>query len=262
MEKYFFEAVRIYDSVNIPKVGSFSWDNGTLKFNPFSSYHDGKFLKYLKEELKWENEKATSKSSSWFSSIRNELNSNKSYVLKGYGILLYQNDKIVFNKLKKYRKNKILLFGLLSVLFASLSVLIFLMTSTKEIFYKNITVSFEESIETKIDTVGSYDFIEFDTAFIEITDSISTSIAPINPLPLIELQSQYEDQFIIIAGTFSKKSNAIGLYESLVQNKLYSCKIIFNFSSLYWVSVYMTNDKVTAESFLKSNKINGWIKKI
>lgn len=262
MEKYFFDAVKSYDSVNIPKVGSFSWNKGTLQFNPLSTYHDGKFLKYLKEELKWENEKATSKSSSWFNSITKELSSNKSYVLKGYGALLYQNDKIVFNKQKKYRKNKILLFGLLSVLFASLSVVIFLLTSTKETLDKNITVYLEESKKTKIDTVSSFDLIEKDTASIEITDSISTSIAPINPLPLIELQSQYEDQFIIIAGTFSKKSNAIGLYESLVQNKLYSCKIIFNFSSLYWVSVYMTNDKVTAESFLKSNKINGWIKKI
>ena len=262
MEKYFFEAVKSYDSVNIPKVGSFSWNKGTLEFNPLSTYHDGKFLKYLKEELKWENEKATSKSSSWFNSITKELSSNKSYVLKGYGALLYQNDKIVFNKQKKYRKNKILLFGLLSVLFASLSVVIFLLTSTKETLDKNITVYFEESKKTKIDTVSSFDLIEKDTASIEISDTKIAISASTNPLPLIELQTDYKDQYIIIAGTFSKKSNAIGLYESLVQNELYSCKIIYSGSSLYWVSVYMNQDKVTAKAFLKTHKINGWIKKL
>ena len=106
MEKYFFEAVKSYGRVNIPKVGSFSWNKGNLEFNPFSTYHDGKFLKYLKEELKWENEKATSKSSSWFSSVSEELNAKRSFMLKGYGTLLYQNDKIIFNKQKKYRKIK------------------------------------------------------------------------------------------------------------------------------------------------------------
>ena len=109
MEKYFFEAVKNYDRVNIPKVGSFSWNKGNLEFNPFSTYHDGKFLKYLKEELKWDNEKATSISSTWFTSVSEELNAKKSFMLKGYGTLLYQNDKIIFNKQKKYRKNKIVL---------------------------------------------------------------------------------------------------------------------------------------------------------
>ena len=115
MEKYFFEAVKSYGRVNIPKVGSFSWDKGNIEFNSFSTYHDGKFLKYLKEELKWDNEKATSLSSTWFSSIGEKLNETKSYMIKGYGTLMYQNDKIVFNKQKKYRKNKILLLSLIHI---------------------------------------------------------------------------------------------------------------------------------------------------
>jgi len=262
MEKYFFEAVKSYGRVNIPKVGSFSWNKGNLEFNLFSTYHDGKFLKYLKEELKWDNEKATSLSSTWFSSISDKLNEKKSYMLKGYGTLLYQNDKIVFNKQIKYRKNKILLFGLLSVLFASASVVIFLLTSSNETKDEDITVSFVESKETNVDNVEASNLTLIDTDSIEIIDSIITPSILKNPLPVIELQNKYEDQYIIIAGTFSKKSNAIGLYESLLQNELFSCKVIYNGSSLYWVSVYMTSDKLKAKSFLRSHKINGWIKKI
>tara|TARA_Y100000589_G_scaffold236144_1_gene223568 strand:- start:90 stop:878 length:789 start_codon:yes stop_codon:yes gene_type:complete len=262
MEKYFFEAVKSYGRVNIPKVGSFSWNKGNLEFNLFSTYHDGKFLKYLKEELKWDNEKATSLSSTWFSSISDKLNEKKSYMLKGYGTLLYQNDKIVFNKQIKYRKNKILLFGLLSVLFASASVVIFLLTSSNETKDEDITVSFVESKETNVDNVEASNLTLIDTDSIEIIDSIITPSILKNPLPVIELQNKYEDQYIIIAGTFSKKSNAIGLYESLIQNELFSCKVIYNGSSLYWVSVYMTSDKLKAKSFLRSHKINGWIKKI
>ena len=262
MEKYFFEAVKSYGRVNIPKVGSFSWNKGNLEFNLFSTYHDGKFLKYLKEELKWDNEKATSLSSTWFSSISEKLNEKKSYMLKGYGTLLYQNDKIVFNKQIKYRKNKILLFGLLSVLFASASVVIFLLTSSNETKDEDITVSFVESKETNVDNVEASNLTLIDTDSIEIIDSIITPSILKNPLPVIELQNKYEDQYIIIAGTFSKKSNAIGLYESLLQNELFSCKVIYNGSSLYWVSVYMTSDKLKAKSFLRSHKINGWIKKI
>ena len=262
MEKYFFEAVKSYGRVNIPKVGSFSWNKGNLEFNLFSTYHDGKFLKYLKEELKWDNEKATSLSSTWFSSISEKLNEKKSYMLKGYGTLLYQNDKIVFNKQIKYRKNKILLFGLLSVLFASASVMIFLLTSSNETKDEDITVSFVESKETNVDNVEASNLTLIDTDSIEIIDSIITPSILKNPLPVIELQNKYEDQYIIIAGTFSKKSNAIGLYESLIQNELFSCKVIYNGSSLYWVSVYMTSDKLKAKSFLRSHKINGWIKKI
>ena len=262
MEKYFFEAVKSHDRVNIPKVGSFSWNKGNLDFNPLSTYHDGKFLKYLKEELKWDNEKATSLSSTWFSTINEKLNETKSYMLKGYGTLSYQNDKIVFNRQKKYRKNKILLFGILSVLFASASVVIFLLTSTNETIDENITISFVESKETKIDNVESSTPTEIDTSSNEITDSIIPPPMPKKSFPVIELQNKYEDQYIIIAGTFSKKSNAIGLYESLVQNELFSCKVIYNGSSLYWVSVYMTSEKLKAKSFLKSHKINGWIKKI
>jgi len=261
MEKYFFEAVKSYGRVNIPKVGSFSWNKGNLEFNLFSTYHDGKFLKYLKEELKWDNEKATSLSSTWFSSISDKLNEKKSYMLKGYGTLLYQNDKIVFNKQIKYRKNKILLFGLLSVLFASASVMIFLLTSSNELRDEDITVSFVESKETKVDNVEPSNLIEIDNDSIEIIDSIITP-STLKTFPVIELQNKYEDQYIIIAGTFSKKSNAIGLYESLIQNELFSCKVIYNGSSLYWVSVYMTSDKLKAKSFLRSHKINGWIKKI
>ena len=261
MEKYFFEAVKSYGRVNIPKVGSFSWNKGNLEFNLFSTYHDGKFLKYLKEELKWDNEKATSLSSTWFSSISEKLNEKKSYMLKGYGTLLYQNDKIVFNKQIKYRKNKILLFGLLSVLFASASVMIFLLTSSNELRDEDITVSFVESKETKVDNVEPSNLIEIDNDSIEIIDSIITP-STLKTFPVIELQNKYEDQYIIIAGTFSKKSNAIGLYESLIQNELFSCKVIYNGSSLYWVSVYMTSDKLKAKSFLRSHKINGWIKKI
>ena len=262
MEKYFFEAVKSYGRVNIPKVGSFSWNKGNLEFNLFSTYHDGKFLKYLKEELKWDNEKATSLSSTWFSSISDKLNEKKSYMLKGYGTLLYQNDKIVFNKQIKYRKNKILLFGLLSVLFASASVVIFILTSSNETKDEDITVSFVESKETNVDNVEASNLTLIDTDSIEIIDSIITPSILKNPLPVIELQNKYEDQYIIIAGTFSKKSNAIGLYESLIQNELFSCKVIYNGSSLYWVSVYMTSDKLKAKSFLRSHKINGWIKKI
>ena len=262
MEKYFFEAVKSYGRVNIPKVGSFSWNKGNLEFNLFSTYHDGKFLKYLKEELKWDNEKATSLSSTWFSSISEKLNEKKSYMLKGYGTLLYQNDKIVFNKQKKYRKNKILLFGLLSALFASASVVIFLLTSANETKDEDITVSFVESKEIKVDNMEASNLTLIDTDSIEIIDSIITPSILKNPLPVIELQNKYEDQYIIIAGTFSKKSNAIGLYESLLQNELFSCKVIYNGSSLYWVSVYMTSDKLKAKSFLRSHKINGWIKKI
>ena len=180
MEKYFFEAVKNYDRVNIPKVGSFSWNKGNLEFNPFSTYHDGKFLKYLKEELKWDNEKATSLSSTWFSTINEELNETKSYMLKGYGTLLYQNDKIVFNRQKKYRKNKILLFGILSVLFASASVVIFLLTSTNETIDENITISFVESKETKIDNVESSTPTEIDTSSNEITDPIIPPPMPKN----------------------------------------------------------------------------------
>ena len=262
MEKYFFEAVKSYDQVNIPKVGSFSWNKENLEFNPFSTYHDGKFLKYLKEELKWDNEKATSISSTWFTSVSEELNAKKSFMLKGYGTLLYQKDKIIFNKQKKYRKNKILLFGLLSVLFASTSVVVFLLTSTDETINENITVSFVEPKEIKKDIVVSSIPTEIDSASVKITDSISPTLTPKKTKPLIELQNKYEDKYIIIAGTFSKKSNAIGLYESLVQNELFSCKVIYNGSSLYWVSVFMTSNKLNAKSFLKSHKINGWIKKI
>ena len=262
MEKYFFEAVKSYGRVNIPKVGSFSLDKGNIEFSPFSTYHDGKFLKYLKEELKWDNEKATSLSSTWFSSIGEKLNETKSYMLKGYGTLMYQNDKIVFNEQKKYRKNKILLFGLLSVLFASASVVIFLLTSTNETRDEDITVSFVESKETKVDNVESSNLTVIDSNSIEITDSIITPSTLKNSPPVIELQNKYEDQYIIVAGTFSKKSDAVGLYESLIQNDLFSCKVIYNGSSLYWVSVYMTSNKLKAKSFLRSHKINGWIKKI
>ena len=94
-------------------------------------------------------------------------------MLKGYGTLLYQNDKIIFNKQKKYRKNKILLFGILSVLFASASVVIFLLTSTDETIDENITISFVEPKETKIDNVESSIPTEIDTSSVEITDSIS-----------------------------------------------------------------------------------------
>ena len=113
-----------------------------------------------------------------------------------------------------------------------------------------------------MDNVEASNLTLIDTDSIEIIDSIITPSILKNPHPVIELQNKYEDQYIIIAGTFSKKSNAIGLYESLIQNELFSCKVIYNGSSLYWVSVYMTSDKLKAKSFLRSHKINGWIKKI
>ena len=113
-----------------------------------------------------------------------------------------------------------------------------------------------------MDNVESSNLTVIDSDSIEVIDSIITPSTLKNSLPVIELQNKYEDQYIIVAGTFSKKSNAVGLYESLIQNELFSCKVIYNGSSLYWVSVYMTSDKLKAKSFLRSHKINGWIKKI
>ncbi len=262
MEKFFFEAVKSYDQINIPNVGSFSWNNGNPKFDSFSTYHDGKFLKFLKEELKWENEKATSLSSKWFNFINDELRDKKSFMFKGYGTLMIQDDKLVFNNQIKYKKSKILLFGLLSILFASLSIVLYLMTVQKEIVDEDITVSFVKSTEITAQNQDTSILSELDTDSIEILNTIIPNPELTKSGPLIELQNKYEDQYIIIAGTFSQKSNAIGLYETLIQNERFQCKIIYNGHSLYWVSVYISSEKSAAKSFLESNKINGWIKKI
>ena len=152
---------------------------------------------------------------------------------------------------KNTGKIKSLLFGILSVLFASASVVL-LLTTTDKTIDENITVSFVEPTESKKDIVESSIPTEIDTASVKMTDSISPPSISKKTKPLIELQNKYEDQYIIIAGTFSK-SNAIGLASHLCKMNCFSCKIIYNGYSLYWVSVFMTSDKLKAKSFLKTH---------
>ena len=162
----------------------------------------------------------------------------------------------------KSKKIRILILSILTSTFAILAVFSFMYTNLEDVPIEDVEISF---IEDKNESTEN----TFKKAVLKqkkdslITDKISEAYnEEISQKNKIELQSKFKNQFIIVVGTFGEKINAIRLFDEIIEEGKYNCKIIHNGYSLYWVSVFLAKDHSEAKLFMSNNKINGWIKRL
>ena len=172
-------------------------------------------------------------------------------------------DKIKKDKQEfKSKKVRILILSILTFTFAILAVFSFLYTYSEDVTMENIEISFIDEQNKNVDnTFKKEELKQTKDSLItnEFTEANNEEISQKNK---IELQSKFKNQFIIVVGTFGEKRNAIGLFGEIIEEGKYDCKIIHNGYSLYWVSVFLTEDHSEAKLFMRNNKINGWIKRL
>ena len=164
----------------------------------------------------------------------------------------------------KSKKIRILILSILTFTFAILAVFSFIYFEDEEIPKESVEISFIEDQKDIIETsLIKTEFKQQKDNFIDT--AIKTNevyLEEIDSQTKIEFQSDFKNHFIIVVGTFGEKSNAIGLFNELIEAGKYDCKIIHNGYSLYWVSVFLTEDHSEAKLFMRNNKINGWIKRL
>tara|TARA_B100001057_G_C22145470_1_gene679868 strand:- start:13 stop:504 length:492 start_codon:yes stop_codon:yes gene_type:complete len=69
-------------------------------------------------------------------------------------------------------------------------------------------------------------------------------------------------KYLIVIGAFREKNNAIGLCQQMLKNGYKDCHVIYNGTSLYWVTYNSYKSKKSALDEFNNLKIDGWIKKV
>lgn len=161
----------------------------------------------------------------------------------------------------KFRSKKVIIFSSLSLFFGSLSLISY---NWKE----NIDITHQEPAlvlidQNPIDKIEVIDKTNVLSASSEITpnkkgDQKSNKIKEKNILLLGNLKSNY----IIVIGTFSERNNAINFYNSSINKGYKNCKIIYNGTSLYWVSFNFYDLVKDAKKDIANYNLDGWIKKL
>lgn len=161
------------------------------------------------------------------------------------------------DKEKKLNTKKVVIYSCLSLTFGLLSFYSYNTTKKEdpkaaaEIIFKVGKTNKKKEIEVK-----SNIYVEKSTTASSIVDApikIITTITPIN-----EISGKY----ITVIGTFRQKNNAISLCKSMLLKGYVDCKIIYNGTSLYWVSFNNYNSLSAAKKDIINYNLDGWIKKI
>ena len=96
----------------------------------------------------------------------------------------------------------------------------------------------------------------------EETDSLvkkSQNISlKVDVLSLENLNAKY----LIVIGAFKEKNNAISLCLQMLENGYKDCHVIYNGTSLYWVTYNSYHSKKSALNDFNDLKLDGWIKRI
>ena len=172
-------------------------------------------------------------------------------------------DKIKKDKqAPKSKKIRILILSILTITFAILAVFSFMFTHSEDVPMENVEILFIEEQNKNVDNTFKKAALKQTKDSLITNDFTESNNEEISQKNKIELQSKFKNQFIIVVGTFGQKSNAIGLFDEIIDEGKYDCKIIHNGYSLYWVSVFLTEDHSKAKLFMRNNKINGWIKRL
>ena len=69
-------------------------------------------------------------------------------------------------------------------------------------------------------------------------------------------------KYLIVIGAFKEKNNAIGLCLQMLKNGYKDCHVIYNGTSLYWVTYNSYHSKKSALNDFNNLKLDGWIKRI
>ena len=172
-------------------------------------------------------------------------------------------DKIKSDKQKsKSKKVRILILSMLTITFAIFAVFSFIYTYSGDIPKENVEISFIEEQNKNVNNTLKKAAIKQTKDSLITNGFTEANNEEISQKNKIELQSKFKNQFIIVIGTFGEKRNAISLFDEIIEEGNYDCKIIHNGYSLYWVSVFLTEDHSEAKLFIRNNKINGWIKRL
>ena len=157
----------------------------------------------------------------------------------------------------KYNKKKLAIYSTLSLVFAALSFITYSKHTDNE--KQSISVNFDkvENTTYKSDKIAKNLVVQSEkkskTKLIEKNLSLS---------PEIISYRQVIGKYLIIVGTFREKDNALGLCNQMLDMGHINCKIVYNGTSLYWVSLNTYDNKNGAFKEIKKIKVDGWIKKI
>ena len=69
-------------------------------------------------------------------------------------------------------------------------------------------------------------------------------------------------KYLIVVGAFREKNNAIGLCQQMLKNGCKDCHVIYNGTSLSWVTYNSYKSKKSALNDFNELKLDGWIKRI
>jgi hypothetical protein len=69
-------------------------------------------------------------------------------------------------------------------------------------------------------------------------------------------------KYLIVIGAFKEKNNAIGLCQQMLENGYKASHVIYNGTSLYWVTYNSYDSKKSALNDFNNLKLDGWIKRI
>ena len=98
---------------------------------------------------------------------------------------------------------------------------------------------------------------------LEQTQPLDNAIEEVNKIS-IQIISIHEitGKYITVIGTFRQKNNALSLCKSMVLSGYEDCKVIYNGTSLYWVSFKNYTSLKDAKNDIINYNLDGWIKKI
>ena len=158
------------------------------------------------------------------------------------------------NDNKPYNTKKIISYSLVSLFFGILSV-VFYSSSDENIVEKEQTSVVIAQPITEIKITNNKN-IPNDTS------SVIPSKANTIDQQEVVLIDQLKGKYFIIIGTFRDKENAIGLSNQMHKKGHNSCQVIYNGTSLYWVSFNAYEELINAKKDILNFNLDGWIKKI
>ena len=158
------------------------------------------------------------------------------------------------SEIKPYNTKKIISYSIVALFFGILSV----------VFYSNSDENFVEKEQTNV-------VINQPITEIKITNNKNipndTSSILLNKANTVNhqeviLTNELKGKYFIIIGTFREKENAISLSNQMLEKGHDSCQVIYNGTSLYWVSFKSYEKLINAKKDILNFKLDGWIKKI
>ena len=153
---------------------------------------------------------------------------------------------------KSYNSKKIIIYFSVALFFGVLS-FVFFLESDENVTEQEQTIVLIDHTDKEIEIPKKNIDNDSSSSLETKSDTLNQEVLLIN---------QLKGKYLIVIGTFRDKENAVNLSNQMHVKGHDSCHVIYNGSSLYWVSFKSYEKLINAKKDIINFNLDGWIKKI